>query len=92
MSNEKNYSEVDLTENWFRERIEEAVSWLGPENTIGDFVTVFVENLCDECLGEEVMSTTLSDLDDPVKSQSLLERVMTEDRIGFFKAMTDPMG
>lgn len=58
-----------------RELCEKSFEWLEPDNTIGDFFTVFFENVVNEMLSDEIKAIPLKDLEDPEKSEDALKLI-----------------
>lgn len=67
-----------------RELCEKSFEWLEPDNTIGDFFTVFFENVVNEMLSDEIKAIPLKDLEDPEKSENALKLIFDNENWDIF--------
>lgn len=66
-----NYGEKRLDEI-----AEKTFAWMDGENTVGDFVTAFVEQAVEEWLGEDICSMTIAMVDNDKNAQTkIFERI-----------------
>ena len=78
---------VETTDNGddkLRELCEKSYEWLEPDNTIGDFFTVFFENIVNEMLSDEIKAIPLKDLNDPEKSENILKLIYGNENWDIF--------
>lgn len=66
------------------EKLNEAYSWMGPENTVGDFLTVFVENLLDEVIGDELLSVSIKAMDEKEVRNDFVTKLKARDKLGIW--------
>lgn len=71
-------------EAFLNEKLNEAYSWMGPENTVGDFLTVFVENLLDEVVGDELLSVSIKELDEKEVRNDFVTKLKARDTLGIW--------
>lgn len=78
---------VEYTDTGFKKLDElgdETDSWIGPENTFGDYMTVMIEKIVDEFIPEEIKSIKKKDRDKP-ENIELIKRWLSEsDLINVF--------
>ena len=66
------------------EKLNEAYSWMGPENTVGDFLTVFVENVLGEVIGDELLSVSIKELDEKEVRNDFVTKLKARDTFGIW--------
>ena len=66
------------------EKLNEAYSWMGPENTVGDFLTVFVENLLGEVIGDELLSVSIKELYENEVRNDFVTKLKARDKFGIW--------
>lgn len=92
MAIDNNYK-VEITDSGkeqMNELMEKVWAWMGPENTVGDFMTTFMEEVVEEWLGEDVCSTTMAELDDHEVRRKVLKRICESPMMDVFKKVKKP--
>ena len=67
-----------------RELCNKSYEWLEPDNTIGDFFTVFFENVANEMLSDEIKAIPLKDLEEPEKNEDALKLIFDNENWDIF--------
>ena len=90
---QKNYKAeiTDYGKKKMDELVDKTYEWMDGENTVGDFVTTFVEQAVEEWLGEDILSMSIAKVEnDKDAQQMLLNRICESPLVDVFKKVERP--
>lgn len=90
---EKTYK-AEIT-NYGKKKMDELVDktygWMDGENTVGDFLTAFIDELVEEWLGEDILSMSIAKVENDENAKAmLLNRVCESPLVDVFKKVEKP--
>ena len=89
----KNYK-AELTEYGKKkmdELIDKTYEWMDGENTVGDFVTAFIDELVEEWLGEDILSMSIAQVENDENAKiMILKRICESPLVDVFKKVKNP--
>lgn len=71
-------------EEFLIEKLNESLSWMGPQNTVGDFLTVFLENLLDDIVGEDLLAISFEDMESKEIRNNFVTKLKENDVLGIW--------
>ncbi len=85
---------VEITE-YGKKKIEElsdnAWDWMSSENTFGDYLTVYIYDLVEEWLGEDILSMSIAKIEaDKDTRLMILKRLCESPMMELFKKVENP--
>ena len=90
---QKNYKTeiTDYGEKKMDELIAKTYEWMDGENTVGDFLTAFIDELVEEWLGEDILSMSIAKLENDKDAKIMfLNRVCESPLVDVFKKVENP--
>lgn len=90
---EKTYK-AEIT-NYGKKKMDELVdktyAWMDGENTLGDFLTAFIDELVEEWLGEDILSMSIAKVEnDEDAKMMILNRICESPLVDVFKKVERP--
>ena len=90
---QKNYK-VEITDYGKKkmdELIDKTYEWMDGENTVGDYLTAFIEALAVEWLGEDILSMSIAKVENDKDAQMMiLNRICESPLVDVFKKVKNP--
>lgn len=90
---QKNYKTeiTDYGKKKMDELVGKTYEWMDGENTVGDFLTAFIDELVEEWLGEDILSMSIAKLENDKDAQMMiLNRVCESPLVDVFKKVENP--
>lgn len=90
---QKNYKAeiTDYGKKKMDELVDKTYEWMDGENTVGDFLTAFIDELVEEWLGEDILSMSIAKLENDKDTQMMiLNRVCKSPLVDVFKKVENP--
>ena len=90
----KNNIKAELTD-YGKKKMDELIGktyeWMGDENTVGDFLTAFIDELVEEWLGEDILSMSIAKLENDENAKiMILNRICESPLVDVFKKVANP--
>lgn len=90
---EKTYK-AEIT-NYGKKKMDELVDktygWMDGENTVGDFLTAFIDELVEEWLGEDILSMSIAKVENDENAKTMiLNRICESPLVDVFKKVERP--
>lgn len=90
---QKNYKAeiTDYGKKKMDELVDKTYEWMDGENTVGDFLTAFIDELVEEWLGEDILSMPIAKLENDKDAQMMiLKRICESPLVDVFKKVKNP--
>ena len=90
---QKNYKTeiTDYGKKKMDELVGKTYEWMDGENTVGDFLTAFIDELVEEWLGEDILSMSIAKLENDKDAKIMfLNRVCESPLVDVFKKVENP--
>ena len=85
---------VEITEygkKKMSELVDKTYEWMDSENTVGDFLTAFIDELFEEWLGEDILSMSIAKLENDKNANiMILKRICESPLTELFKKVENP--
>lgn len=73
------------------ELVDKTYAWMDGENTLGDFLTAFVDELVEEWLGEDILSMSIAKVENDEDAKTMiLNRICESPLVDVFKKVERP--
>ena len=73
------------------ELVDKTYEWMDGENTVGDFLTAFIDELVEEWLGEDILSMSIAKVEnDENAKRMILNRICESPLLDVFKKVENP--
>lgn len=73
------------------ELVDKTYAWMDGENTLGDFLTAFVDELVEEWLGEDILSMSIAKVENDEDTKTMiLNRICESPLVDVFKKVERP--
>ena len=73
------------------ELVDKTYEWMDGENTVGDFLTAFVDELVEEWLGEDILSMSIAKVENDKNAKiMILKRICESPLVDVFKKVENP--
>ena len=89
----KNYKAeiTDYGKKKMDELVDKAYEWMDGENTLGDFLTAFIDGLVEEWLGEDILSMSIAKIENDENAKNMiLNRICESPLVDVFKKVERP--